>query len=233
MSGVTVDKIKQKFKNITNGTKYITTIINNQPIDIPFRDEEIELLLKQHPHQCKVTDIEYIIIRIRPPYNTKSLYIKNRSDNNEEDVSYKYCLRALYGKYSKEINNRDRIIRAFRDSISNSKKRKFFFENESRTDEDGNCVGLCSNCNKTSKIHIDHYNRSFQQILDDFLQERQIEFSALKVYEEDNLYYLNDADLMRDWIKFHDEIVEYRILCPPCNISLGSYGYKKNKSIYK
>lgn len=233
MSRVTVDSIKQKYKNMTNGTKIITSIINNQQIDIPFRDEELELLLKQHPHEGKVKDIEYLVVKIRPPYNTKSLYIKNTTDNEEQDVSYKYSLKALYGKYSKETNNHDRIIRAFRDSIGNSKKRKTFFENEYTIDKDGNYVGVCGNCNNTSKVHIDHYRVSFQQILDDFIQERQIDFIHLKVYEEDNLYYFNDNALMLDWIDFHDERVEYRVLCPSCNMSLGSYGYKKSKILYK
>jgi hypothetical protein len=233
MSLVTLDSIKQKFKNLTNGTKYITSIINKQPKDIPFRDEEIELLLKQHPHEGKVKDIEYLVVKIRPPYNTKSLYIKNTTDNDEQDVSYKYSLKALYGKYSKETNKHDRTIRAFRDSIGNSKKRKFFFENNISINEDGDYIGLCENCKKTDKIHIDHYIVTFQQILDDFIQERQIDFSNLEVYEEDNLYYFNDNILMQDWINFHDGKVEYRVLCPPCNMSLGSYGYKKSISLYK
>ena len=130
MSLVTIESIKKTFKNLTNGAKHITTIINNQPINISFINEEIELLLKQHPNKEKITDIEYLVVRIRPPYNKKSLYVKNITDDYEQDVSYKYCLKSLYGKYSEENNNRDRIIRAFRDTVGNSKKRKFFLETE-------------------------------------------------------------------------------------------------------
>ena len=38
--------LQNKFGNITKGTKHVTSFINNQPIDTPFRDNDIELLLK-------------------------------------------------------------------------------------------------------------------------------------------------------------------------------------------
>jgi len=233
MSLVTIESIKKTFKNLTNGTKHITTIISNQPINIPFRNEEIELLLKQHPNKEKITDIEYLIVKIRPPYNTKSLYVKNINDDLEEDVSYKYCLKSLYGKYSKENNNRDRIIRAFRDTISNSKKRKFFLDTEYNIDDNGNYIGICENCKKNDKIHIDHFMVSFQQILDDFVKHRIVSFLNLEVYENNNLYEFTDKKISEDWINFHDEKAEYRVLCPSCNISLSSYGYKRNIILYK
>lgn len=232
MSLVTIDSIKKSFKNLTNGTKAITIIINNQPINIHFRNEEIELLLKQHPNKEKITDIEYLVVKIRPPYNKKSLYVKNTSDDEEQDVSYKYCLKSLYGKYSKEDNNRDRIIRAFRDTIGNSKKRKFFLKSDYNIDDDGNYIGLCNNCKKTDKIHIDHYILSFQQILDEFIQKQTITFSKLEVYEDNNLYEFTNKKIKEDWIIFHDEKVEYRLLCPSCNMSLSSYGYKKTINLY-
>ena len=233
MSLVTIESIKKTFKNLTNGTKHITTTITNQPINIPFRNEEIELLLKQHPNKEKITDIEYLVVKIRPPYNKKSLYVKNITDDDEQDVSYKYCLKSLYGKYSKENNNRDRIIRAFRDTIGNSKKRKFFLETDYNIDDNGNYIGICENCKKTDKIHIDHYMHSFQQILDDFIQKQSITFSKLEVYENNNLYEFTDKKIAEDWINFHDEKAEYRVLCPSCNISLSSYGYKKTINLYK
>lgn len=233
MTLVTIESIKKTFKNVTTGTNHITTIINNQPINVPFRNEEIELLLKQHPNKEKITDIEYLVVKIRPPYNKKSLYVKNVTDENEQDVSYKYCLKSLYGKYSKDNNNHDRIIRAFRDTIGNKKKRKFFLETDYIIDDDGNYNGICDNCNKNDKIHIDHYMFSFQQILDDFIQRQTITFSKLKVYENNNLYEFTDKKISEDWINFHDENAQYRVLCPSCNMSLSSYGYKKNINLYK
>ena len=70
------DTLKLKLVNLTKGIKYITSIIINKNVNIPFRDEEIELLLKQHPNEKKITDIEYLVVRIRPPFNGKALYIK-------------------------------------------------------------------------------------------------------------------------------------------------------------
>lgn len=227
--------LRQKLKNITTGTKYITSLIVNQPLNIPFRNEELELLLYQHPNTDKVTDIDYLIVKIRPPYNTKSLYVKNKNEDVEQDVSYKYCLKALFGKYSLDKNNHDRIMRAFRDAVGNSgKKRKFFEETAYIIDIDGNYNGMCSKCNKHDKIHIDHHNIPFQQILDNFIQEQDANliFSKIEVCENNNMYEFTDKEMENSWIEYHDNHVEYRALCPPCNMSLGSYGYKKIKNLY-
>ena len=74
---------------------------------------------------------------------------------------------------------------------------------------------------------------SFQQILDDFIQKQSITFSKLEVYENNNLYEFTDKKIVEDWINFHDEKAEYRVLCPSCNMSLSSYGYKKTINLYK
>jgi len=98
MEHVSIESIKKKFKNMTNGTKLITELIKHQPIGLHFRDEEIELLLKQHPNQGKITEIEYLVVQIRRPYNQPALFVKNTTDILEQDISYKYCLKALYSK---------------------------------------------------------------------------------------------------------------------------------------
>jgi hypothetical protein len=118
--------LQDKFKNITNGAKYITAFINTQVIDKPFHDNDIESLLTYHPNEDKIKDIEYLVVRLRPPFNGKALYIKNKSNDTEDDVSYKCCLRALFDKYNKSENNINRIMRTFRDSIYSTKRKEFF-----------------------------------------------------------------------------------------------------------
>ncbi len=214
-----------KFENLTKGTKYVTSFITEQQIDTPFHDNDIESLLKYHPNEDKIKDIEYLIVRIRPPFNRKALYIKNKCDDNEEDVSYKYCLRALFGKYNKDENNINCIVRAFRDAISHTKKKTYFLE---YTDNN------CQQCGKeTDELHIDHYRYTFQRILDEFICVNNISFSSIKVSENmNNLYEFNDDNLSTKWIYYHDNKATFKALCVRCNLTNGTYGYKKNKSLY-
>jgi hypothetical protein len=220
-----IDNLKKKYKNLTQGTKILTLIITTKPIDTPFRDNDIELLIKQHPNEKKIKNIEYLIIRIRPPYNQPALFIKNIDNDKEDDVSYKSCLKNLFGKYDREENNKDRILRTFRDSISNSKKKNYFLFNY----DNG-----CENCSSFDNINIDHYNLSFQKILDNFLSSNSnIKFLSLKVFENaNNIFEFEDKNITEKWIEYHDSRATFRILCKSCNSSNGSYGYKKNKKLY-
>jgi hypothetical protein len=218
--------LQNKFKNITNGTKFVTSFINNQPINTPFRDNDIESLLNCHPNRYKIKNIEYqyLVVRIRPPFNGKALYIKNESEESEDDVSYKYCLRALFNKYSKSENNINRIMRTFRDVISNTKRKHFFLSFTSY---------ICQQCeNAIDNLHIDHYKFTFQQILDEFICDNEIDFSSIKVFENNNEYEFEDKNLQLNWVNYHDNRVIFKALCRKCNLTNGSYGYKKNHKLY-
>jgi hypothetical protein len=217
--------LQSKFENLTKGTKYVTSLITNQLVDTPFRDSDIESLLKYHPSEEKIKDIEYLIVKIRPPYNRKALYIKNRCDESEEDVSYKYCLRVLFGKYNEDENNVNRIVRAFRDVISHTKKKDYFLDYRDN---------ICQQCNKeTDNLHIDHYRYTFQRILDEFIFNNNISFSSIKVFENtNNEHEFNDNNLQSKWIDYHDNNAVFKALCVRCNLTNGTYGYKKNKKLY-
>ena len=70
-----------------------------QSTNIP-RDDETTL--RTAPTSAKTSDkmtasrqntiTEYLIVKIRPPYNKKSLFVKNIREHDEQNVSYKYCL---------------------------------------------------------------------------------------------------------------------------------------------
>ena len=110
------DELKQKLKNFTNGKRYISEFIRNQPINEPFRHEEIEQILQFHPEKedKNVANIEYLVIRYRKPYNLKSLYIKSKQ-REEDDISYTMCLRRIFDLA--DIKTKNDITRAFRDTI--------------------------------------------------------------------------------------------------------------------
>ena len=78
-----MEELKTKLKNIQNGTKYITNIINiqelNQELNQEFKNEELELLLKNHPNieEKGINELEYLKVKLISPYNTRGLYIKS------------------------------------------------------------------------------------------------------------------------------------------------------------
>jgi hypothetical protein len=220
-----INTLKKELKNLTRGTKTITSFIEKQPIDIPFHNELLEQLVKQHPTKGKIRDIDYLIIRIRPPYNGKALYIKNKDDKPEDDVSYKSCLRNLFGKFNREKDNDAKILHAFRHTISETKRKDFFLNSNYKH---------CEDCGLSDTINIDHFELSFQQILDEFIFVNNIDFCKLKVFENnDNLYEFEDKIFQEKWVQYHDTNAIFRFLCKSCNASNGSYGYKKRKELYK
>jgi hypothetical protein len=222
---ISVIELKIKLKNITNGRKYITNFINNQPINIQFNNEEIQLLLTFHPNKKEknVDNIEYLIIRNRPPYNGKSLYIKTKN-NDEDDISYILCLRVLYEKYDKTQRNLTNIITTFRNTISNTSRQAFFFENCKL--ENNEYYGLCSICGENCKVDIDHYEIPFQKILNDFLKENSLIIEDIKYKEINNCLEFIDYNFKNKWIQYHDKIAQFRCLCKYHNRSIGSNGYK-------
>ncbi len=67
--------IESKLINKTKGCKYATNIINEQVLNKHFRNIDIEEILQFHPESIKkgVSNIDYLVVRKRPPYNTMSL----------------------------------------------------------------------------------------------------------------------------------------------------------------
>jgi hypothetical protein len=223
---VSSKELKKILKNLTNGKKYITNFINNQPVDIPFNNDIIQLLLTFHPNKNgkNIDNIEHTIVRHRPPYNHKSLYIKTK-DRAEDDISYVLCLKVLYDKYDRTQHTIADITSTFRNTISNTSRQLFFFNK--CVLENNEYLGICVICNKKDKPDIDHYPISFQQILDEFLTENNIILENVKFKEIDNCFEFTDYEFQNKWIRHHDKIAKFRVLCKYCNRSNGSNGYKK------
>jgi len=216
-----MEELKTKLKNIQNGTKYITNIINIQELNQEFKNEELELLLKNHPNiEGKgLKELEYLKVKLISPYNTRGLYIKSLNSEYEEDISYKKCIKNLFGKYDLNDNKYDKIKQMFRSIIYEGCRRIYYMENTI------NGEGECENCNKNELVDIDHYKISFQQILDSYLKFKDINDILEEIKIESNQLCLNNENINEEWKKYHDSIVDYRLLCRSCNSSFGSYGY--------
>jgi hypothetical protein len=221
-----VSTLKLKLKNLTNGRKYITDIVKSQPEGVHFRHEEIELLLQYHPDHVEkgVGHIDYLVVRMRQPFNGKSLFIKSLDYDKEDDISYIMCIRELFGKLNRDTHVLAKVRMGFRDAVFNDNRNVFFNKNTKKVD--GKYHGECVLCHIVSEAWIDHYGNPFKNILGTFLKSQSRTMSDVEVIEgHDNVISIVDEALKNQWILYHDSVVTYRILCRRCNTSMGSYGF--------
>ena len=223
---LTVQQFKSKLKNKTNAKKYVSAVLDSLTKNVQFRNDEIELLLKQHPDTNKIKSIEYLILKKRPPFNNYALYVKNH-DVEEYDISWKTCIEVLFGKYDFEKDHIQNVFHALRNAIFSSQRRQFFNcqlqESAITCNSDGTYFGKCCNCDRSDKIHIDHYKVPFKTIVENFVVTTGIDFKTLHVDEtRNNCLEITDADIVEKWIQYHDAKVTYRVLCSHCNMSLGA-----------
>jgi hypothetical protein len=207
---------KEKYKNITNAKKYFSKLLKQYNENINFNNNEILELLEYHPTKnIKKENIEYLVMKKRPPYYKLALYYK--IDDNLDDISYIECLKVLYNKYNKEDNIIYDINQAFRNISERGTKKDFKLNNNNN---------ICTNCNiKTDKLETDHYPIPYKKILDDFIKDNNINLPKLKYKYINNQYYLDDKTLSNKFLNYHDKTAKYRLLCKSCNCHFGSYGY--------
>lgn len=221
-----ISELKKTLRNMTNGGKYIsnklkTKYVENEKI---FNDKELFLLLSLHPNQNfenNTSNIQYLILRKRQPFNTVSLYCKCINYDNEYCISYKICLRVLFKKFDIHKNNLKFVSVGMRAAIFSSDKRKDFLK--SRSD-------ICFHCKakvSSSNCHIDHYQIPFVEIMNDFMSMKNMNLEDILVEEiSDGDIRMSDSKLEDEWVQYHDSKVIYKISCALCNMKNGSYGYR-------
>jgi len=181
-------------------------------------DSAIKELIQYHPTK-QLNDIEWLKLKTRPPF--KQLSLTYKKDGKEDDISWKLCIRNLYGKYSADEEHEKDIKQAFRFEIQKGTKSQFFIQNTKC------CIGLCDECKiSTRDITIDHYPSPYKKILETFLHENNIKLPKVEVFLNDiNEYIIKEKELAQKWLSTHDNQATYRLLCRSCNSINGSYGY--------
>ena len=107
--------IKSKLKNMTNGRKYVTGIIKEQKLNQHFRNEDLEAILQFHPNNIEkgVSNIDYLVVRIKQPYNDRSLFLKSHSNEAEDSISYVICIQSLFEKFDQKSKNYCILLKHF------------------------------------------------------------------------------------------------------------------------
>lgn len=218
------EELKTYLKNVSEGINIVNRIMYVQEINTEFNDELIESLLKYHPNaeEKNIKNIEYLKIK-KNSYGQNGLYIKI-INGDEILVSYKKCIQNIFERYNFEDEKYNKIKNAFRHCLIYGYKKEYFEENTE------NGKGECDNCQLYCDVDIDHYQISFQKIFDSFIKFKDNILEKIEIEERDDIIYIKDIKIKNEWLKFHDSIVDYRLLCRTCNSSFGSYGYKSDYS---
>ena len=207
--------LKELFKTYNEGRKLTTAKVKQYPMYTKFNDEFLQELLTHHPSK-KISNIEYLMIKPHEIYRTRSLYYKSK-DKNQDIASYKLCIQNVFGQYNNESNEKANKVSCFRNAISNTKRAEF------QSNLKSNC---CEDCGILhSKPHVDHYKYPFKEILRQFLYQSDLKIEDVNSYYQNSQHHILDLELKNEFIDYHDSIVIYKLLCPECNISNGTYGY--------
>ena len=212
---------------MTEANKFIGNIMKLKKNEEIVEDKIIIDLIKYHPTKTiDIINLEWLKMKIRSPFNKLSLFYKYKNSDVEDDISWKLCIRNLYGKYNHDKENLNNIKSAFRNESHLGTKKQYLIDNSTLCNNV--FMGICNNCNVyTKNITTDHYKIPYKKILDNFIQLNNIDLHNIDIYEnEDNTIKIKDNNLASKWLKYHDSKAVYRFLCGSCNSHFGSYGYK-------
>jgi len=217
--------LKNKLKSVTNGKKVVTEILKKYSENEKVVDNIIFNLLSYHPtKRIDIKKIDYLVMKIRKPYNKLALYYKYLDIDDIDDISYVQCIENLFGKYKQDKSDEINIVSAFRNESHLGNKKQYFIHNT--LVQNDLFKGKCDNCNViTESITTDHYPIPFKNILKSFLEIESIRLQDVDIYENSkNEIRISNKDCSEKWLVYHDIHSKYRLLCSRCNSSFGSYG---------
>lgn len=203
--------------SLAKATKYIATKIKTFEKNVPFEDEDLLNLISYHPTRKNKSVISFVR-KARPPFYRVSLYAITKTGTVYE-ASITKCLRNMYGKFDTEKEKRKTVIQAFRSEANLS--------SEMIKAKAALTIGPCSDCGKLCKLCVDHKDKPFSQLLDEFLASHALKLKDIKTrWVQGSEYLLDDKKLGKQWHEFHDTNATFQGLCRQCNSSKGSSGYK-------
>lgn len=182
-------------------------------------DAKLQALSLHHPTRRFSSGVVFMLRRC-PPFYTPALYVEARS-GGFLDFSWVKCIDNLYGGYSKEKTRRANTLSALRNEA---------FQSDAMQAARAGLGDVCDRCTKKcAKLVVDHADKPFAQIVDEFLASQDLVLMDVKIRgSRTNGFRMRR--LGKAWRKFHDENATLVGLCAKCNCSLGSRGYRHTKA---
>lgn len=211
--------MKHRFSSRTLASKNISRIINSQNVGEPFDCKILRDLAGYEP--CKKNDIKCFHIMCHPQFHNRKLLVIEDHSGVYHRMKYSKCLEVAYKRPTRSMDDvrcgwhKQDVIQGFREAIRLGSVETY----RKRTINRKSC---CNQCGSVHNLQVDHKEKSFNTLLTEFLNDKEVNLQDVKIICEDNVTHELENILLRDeWIKFHDNRVTYQVLCRLCNIRKG------------
>ena len=203
-------------KSRASARRVVSGYIKTVPEEVRLTEHALLQTLAQHHPSRRFPANAVFVLRRCPPYFRPALYVEAKT-GGYVDFSWIKCIENLYGKYSKERVTRDNTLSALRNEA---------FQSDAMQEARAGLGRVCARCEtRCRQLVLDHAEKPFAQIVDEFLSEQGIGLMDLKIRgSRADGFHLRE--LGRAWRRFHDEHATLVGLCAKCNGSLGSRGYR-------
>lgn len=195
---------------------YLKTVAEGTRLEDNVR---LQALSQFHPNRRFPPNAVFVFRRCEP-YFTLVLYVEAKS-GGYVDFSWIKCVENLYGGYDRDRVHRQNTLNALRNEA---------FKSTAIQKARAELGSICARCkNRCQKLVVDHAEKPFSKIVDEFLASRGLVLGDLKIRGSRNDGF-KLMKLGKAWRKFHDENAVLEGLCNTCNCSLGSRGYRHTKA---
>jgi hypothetical protein len=216
MKSQTINNIQ--FSTVSKLTSYTRTLLKKVGVCDSVKSVDLDAfnflidLIKNHPsYDERIIDFKDFAINYNH-LNKKALELFIVNDNNElSSISWICCCSGNIRSDSELFN------KCLRNII---KSQIYQFKNKHNT-------SICELCKKHSeKIHVDHYETTFKDIVKNFLIKYKLQIpTAFEKDEYNNVMLIGDDIVIGEMFeKYHEEVATYRILCVKCNLGRSKDG---------
>jgi hypothetical protein len=203
-------------KSRASARRVVSGFLKTVPEEVRITEHaQLQALAQHHPNRRFPLSAVFVLRRC-PPYYRPALYVEAKT-GGYVDFSWIKCIENLYGKYSKERVTRANTLTALRNEA---------FQSDAMQEARAELGRVCARCEaRCRRLVVDHAEKPFAQIVDEFLADQGLGLMDLKIRgSKTDGFHLKE--LGRAWRRFHDEQATLVGLCPKCNGSLGSRGYR-------
>lgn len=206
-------------KTRTAARRVVAAYLKKMPEGVRITDDaRLQALVRYHPTR-KFPNPAVFVLHRRAPYFTLALCVEART-GGYVDLSWIKCLQHLYGAYDKGKSLRADTLAALRNEA---------FRSEAMQKARAGLGTVCGQCKAVcAKLVVDHAEKPFARIVDEFLAHKGLPLEGLKVRGSKGGFRLRKFG--REWRRFHDRNATLVGLCALCNGRLGSRGYRHTKA---
>ena len=210
-------------------TDHCQTLLKEKEIGKVFHDDLLKRMVNAQNillgYDNNIADLAFKI-KLHPKFKTKGFRLV-KGQGVVALWGYKKCINDIFKKQNKnkKDNHGERMMKmmtkkmpkkekSMRDIVWRHKRMRFLKSHAQFVRRVP--MAECMLCHQLSKVAVDHFPISFQQIQDEFWVLNGVRGDSKRKRAWD-----------KAWVEYHDKRAEFRLLCKSCNSKGGNYGYEK------